>query len=172
MIPIHFEYLLKQIVLPFQTKWWVIENNLTFGLKKSDYHCESIHPLRVHNPVCGKGVLHQNNGEKWLINYVYFITGSKEFLSVFIDSEAEYAYYLSFSFALLIFSDFYYLFTLGQNKFATCQRAWTKIGCFHDSLSPRPLPEMLLNDRDVRYSKYHQPGYRLNWDKWHESLHR
>lgn len=58
----------------------------------------------------------------------------------------------------------------GQNNFATCQRAWTKIGCFHDSLSPRPLPEMLLNDRD-RYSKYHQPGYRLNWHKWHQSLH-
>ncbi|KAJ7391347.1 hypothetical protein OS493_018390 [Desmophyllum pertusum] len=29
---------------------------------------------------------------------------------------------------------------------------------------------MLLNDRDP-YSKYHQPGYRLDWRKWKESTH-
>ena len=116
-------------------------------------------------------VAKKNNRENWLINYVCFITGSKEFLSVFVDSEAESAYYLSFSLDLLILSGYYYLFTPGQNKFATCQRAWTKIGCFHDSLSPRRLPEMLLDDRD-RSSKYHEPGYRLDWQKWHEYLHR
>ena len=60
----------------------------------------------------------------------------------------------------------------GQNKFATCQRAWTKIGCFKDKIKPsRPLPEMLLNDTD-RYSKYHEKGYRLNRHKWTESIHR
>ncbi|XP_068756342.1 matrilin-2-like isoform X2 [Montipora capricornis] len=59
----------------------------------------------------------------------------------------------------------------GQNQFATCNRAWTKIGCFKDKVKPsRPLPEMLLNDRD-RFSKYHQPGYRLNWNKWSQSQH-
>ncbi|KAJ7391354.1 hypothetical protein OS493_018397 [Desmophyllum pertusum] len=59
----------------------------------------------------------------------------------------------------------------GENKFATCERTWTKIGCFKDNITPtRPLPEMLLNDRD-RNSKYHQSNYRLDWHKWTESTH-
>ncbi|XP_068709752.1 cartilage matrix protein-like [Montipora foliosa] len=61
--------------------------------------------------------------------------------------------------------------TQGQNKFATCKREWTKIGCFKDRVKPsRPLPEMLLNDRD-RSSIYHEPGYELNYNKWNQSQH-
>ncbi|XP_068698000.1 matrilin-4-like [Montipora foliosa] len=59
----------------------------------------------------------------------------------------------------------------GQNKFATCKREWSKIGCFKDKIYPsRPLPELLLNDRDI-YSNSHQPGYRLDWNKWNQSKH-
>ncbi|XP_022795168.1 coadhesin-like [Stylophora pistillata] len=72
--------------------------------------------------------------------------------------------------ALIVFS-LYTLRAQGQNQFATCSRKWSKIGCFRDKINPtRPLPEMLLNDRDRR-SKYHQPGYRLHWGKWKESIH-
>ncbi|XP_078373834.1 coadhesin-like [Oculina patagonica] len=75
---------------------------------------------------------------------------------------------------ILLATVIFALYTLqaqGQNKFATCGRAWTKIGCFKDNIKPsRPLPEMLLNDRDRR-SKYHEPGYRLNWHRWQESTH-
>ncbi|KXJ23691.1 coadhesin [Exaiptasia diaphana] len=54
-------------------------------------------------------------------------------------------------------------------EFTTCSRKWAKIGCYHDSLSPRPLPELLLNDRDI-YSSAND-GHVLDWHKWRESLH-
>ncbi|EDO38826.1 predicted protein [Nematostella vectensis] len=52
----------------------------------------------------------------------------------------------------------------------TCSRSWVKVGCFHDSLSPRPFPYELINDRDI-YSN-HSDGHLIDWKKWKESMHR
>jgi len=52
---------------------------------------------------------------------------------------------------------------------ATCSRKWVKVGCFHDSQDPRPLTELLLNDRDI--SSTANDGHMLDWYKWRESQH-
>ncbi|XP_032235489.2 coadhesin [Nematostella vectensis] len=51
----------------------------------------------------------------------------------------------------------------------TCSRSWVKVGCFHDSLSPRPFPYELINDRDI-FSN-HSDGHLIDWRKWKESMH-
>ena len=53
--------------------------------------------------------------------------------------------------------------------FADCTAKFSRVGCYRDSLiDPRPLPELLMTDRDVTSHAY--SGKKIDWKNWNEYL--
>ena len=53
---------------------------------------------------------------------------------------------------------------------ARCSVPFTPIGCFNDKQQEhgRPLPELLITDRDVKSPKF--SGIKVNWGQWDKYL--
>lgn len=53
---------------------------------------------------------------------------------------------------------------------ARCSVPFTPVGCFNDKQQEhdRPLPELLMTDRDMKSSKF--SGFKVNWGEWDKYL--
>ena len=51
-----------------------------------------------------------------------------------------------------------------------CAIVYRKVGCFKDDMiSPRPLPKLLLTDRDLESAV--SSNNSIDWDNWNDYLH-
>ncbi|XP_078379184.1 uncharacterized protein LOC144662280 isoform X2 [Oculina patagonica] len=59
-----------------------------------------------------------------------------------------------------------YVYAIEKNKDASCSVPFTPVGCFNDNQQKhgRPLPELLITDRDMNSVKY--SGIKVNWGEW------
>jgi len=54
---------------------------------------------------------------------------------------------------------------------SSCDVKITKVGCYNDDLhTPRPLPDLILTDRDPTSDMY--DGHRFDWEKTAQSMNR
>lgn len=56
-----------------------------------------------------------------------------------------------------------------HETFATCKRTYDMVGCYNDWLDPRPLPQQIINDRDV-FSDLND-GHIVDYTRWKDSMH-
>ena len=45
---------------------------------------------------------------------------------------------------------------------------FTRLGCFRDSMNPRPLPTILMTDRDPSMKQY--SGVSIDWAEWNDYM--